>query len=203
MDNILNLIETRLFRAVDSNDFDLVRKIINQGADVNFQDGDGVTCLMHACQHDLLEMAKLLVSLGADVNIKDSLGNTALIILCLVNPNNVFNDIVSFVKFLLVSGTDINIRDNTGHTVLEIVKNTFPDNHPNKKNKIINILEKWPVIMGILGLQQSGAYNSMDLRNIEDLFQYMGISEGGKKKSKKNNKKSKKNKRKSSKRKRK
>jgi hypothetical protein len=199
MDNELN---SRLLQAVDSNNSELVKQLIRQGANVNFQYDHGVTCLMHACQHDLLQMAKLLVSLGADVNIQDSLGNTALILLCLVNPDNVFNDIVPFVKFLLVSGADINIRDNTGHTVLEIVKNTFPDNHPIKKNKIINILEKWPVIMGILGLQQSGAYNSMDLSNIEDLFQYMGISEGGKKrKSKKRNKKSKKRKRKSSKRK--
>ena len=184
-----------LLAAITNGDSKLVKQIITNGTDVNIQDHNGDTALMYTCQYDLLKMAEVLVSLGADVNIQDNNGNTALMVLCLVNPNNVFNDIVSFVKFLLVSGADINIRDNTGHTVLEIVKNTFPDNHPIKKNKIINILEKWPVIMGILGLQQSGAYNSMDLRNIEDLFQYMGISEGGKKrKSKKNKKKSKKRK---------
>ena len=187
MNNRLTPIKVELFKAVDRNDSNMVRKCINQGADVNFQYDNGVTCLMHACQHDLLEIAQLLVTLGADVNIKDSLGNTALMILCLVGNN--FIDLIKFVIFLLISGADINIRDNSGHTVLYIVKHFFPDEKPIRKQKIINILEKWPATMGIIGLQQSGLYNSMDLSNIEDLIEFMGETEGGKKRKTKKNKK--------------
>ena len=212
MNNRLTPIKVELFKAVDRNDSNMVRKCINQGADVNFQYDNGVTCLMHACQHDLLEIAQLLVTLGADVNIKDNNGNTALMILCLFNKDyegegdnedddeDKGDDIVEFVQFLLEKGADINIRDKDGDTVLYIVKLYFPDENPNK-DKIINILEKWPTTMGILALTANGAGSGIE---DSDLFQFMGKPKGGKKrKSKKNNKKSKKNKKKTKKNKRK
>jgi hypothetical protein len=189
-----------LLEAVDTGNLEMVKLLVEKGADVNYKniikdeegDVDGETALINACLEDNvkkgLEMAKLLVSLGADVNIQDNYGQTALMYLCEMNLYDGGYAVVEFVKFLLYSGADINIRDSDGHTVLYIVKVYFPDENPNKK-KIIDILEKWPTTMGILA--DIGIQNT-------DLSEFMGKPKGGKKrKTKKNNRKTKKNKRKS------
>lgn len=192
-----------LLAAAYSNDFEECERLVEEeGANVNFQDHDGQTALMYACSEILLRTAKTLVSLGADVNIQDNNGNTALIQVCLFHPNS--KNLINFVKFLLKSGANANIKGHNNDSVLDIVKKFFTNDNPNKE-KIIDILEKWPTTMGILALNENGT-------GIEDsdLFQYMGQPifdangeiigyKGGKnklrrRKSRKNKRKSRKNK---------
>ena len=57
---------------------EVVKVLIDRGADVNAKDEKGETTLMYAARSGNLEVVKFLVDKGADVNAKDSNGATAL-----------------------------------------------------------------------------------------------------------------------------
>jgi len=65
----------KLFNAVRNNDFRLVRKLIDNGVDVNARNIYGSTPLHHA---KYVKMAQLLLDNGADVRAKDAYGYTPL-----------------------------------------------------------------------------------------------------------------------------
>ena len=69
-----------LFQAVKNFDYDEVKKLIEEGADVNARDNRGFTVLIWASAWRQTEIVKLLIEAGADVNAKaDMNGQTALI----------------------------------------------------------------------------------------------------------------------------
>ena len=55
---------------------EIVKLLINKGAEVNVQDNRGVTPLMHALDLSNLEVIKYLITAGADTNIQDNEGYT-------------------------------------------------------------------------------------------------------------------------------
>uniref|UniRef100_A0A668A7T3 Uncharacterized protein n=1 Tax=Myripristis murdjan TaxID=586833 RepID=A0A668A7T3_9TELE len=55
-----------------------VELLLQRGARVNCQDGDGRTALSYACEKGCLDTVKILVRNNADPEIVDSWGNTAL-----------------------------------------------------------------------------------------------------------------------------
>ena len=57
---------------------ELVRWLLNHGADPNVRDEDGETSLHAALRFGMLEMARLLVEHGASVKVKDGKGRTPL-----------------------------------------------------------------------------------------------------------------------------
>lgn len=57
---------------------DMVRLLIQRGANVNQQDAEGKTALMHALGYSDLGVITALIEAGADLNIRDRDGNTAL-----------------------------------------------------------------------------------------------------------------------------
>ncbi|WP_353281483.1 ankyrin repeat domain-containing protein [Wolbachia endosymbiont (group B) of Horisme vitalbata] len=68
-----------LHYAVARDNFKLISLLIENGANVDVQDGrHGRTALHWAAYHDKFEIVKLLVNKGADWNIKDRDGKTAL-----------------------------------------------------------------------------------------------------------------------------
>ena len=64
----------QLFDAVEERDLEEVKRLLEQGADANAENG-GYTALMMASSE---EMASLLLSHGADVDVKTTRGVTAL-----------------------------------------------------------------------------------------------------------------------------
>ncbi|CAE7388398.1 unnamed protein product, partial [Symbiodinium necroappetens] len=50
---------------------ELVKVLLRHGADVNFKDIHGQTCLFYAVNAGFTEMTKLLVEMKADILIKD------------------------------------------------------------------------------------------------------------------------------------
>lgn len=99
-----------LSEAVKENNLEIVRLLIELGAEVNDQDRilyDNETPLAIAASKGNLEMVKLLVDAGAIVNIplKDPEYWTPL--MCAVSSDN-----FDVVKFLIEAGADVNeIRD--------------------------------------------------------------------------------------------
>lgn len=57
---------------------DIVRMLINAGADVNAKNGNEETALIKAAGKKYPDIVKLLINAGADVNVTDNLGKTAL-----------------------------------------------------------------------------------------------------------------------------
>uniref|UniRef100_A0A3Q2E730 Uncharacterized protein n=1 Tax=Cyprinodon variegatus TaxID=28743 RepID=A0A3Q2E730_CYPVA len=55
-----------------------IELLLQKGASVNYQDGNGRTALSHACEIGYLDAVKILVQNGADPEIQDSWGNTPL-----------------------------------------------------------------------------------------------------------------------------
>lgn len=68
----------RIINAVFRNHLDELRSAISEGLDVNEQDNDGRTALIHAAIDNRVDAASILIDANAKINIQDKLGNTAL-----------------------------------------------------------------------------------------------------------------------------
>ena len=62
--------EMSLIDATESNNKEEVKRLLQSGADINQEDGDGWTALIVAAMNGNIEIAELLVRSNADVNVK-------------------------------------------------------------------------------------------------------------------------------------
>lgn len=120
----------KLLEAVENNDQDSVKSLLNQGLGVNIQDPFGNTALMNAVslvgfkEEVWLPMIEMLLAAGADVTLQNKVGKTALIMACQYSvpayyDSNKYKIKTSLiVKKLLESGADPNIHDRCGYTPL-------------------------------------------------------------------------------------
>jgi ankyrin repeat protein len=90
---------------------EIIRLLLNKGADVNIQDNSGKTALMIAVKNKNMEIIKLLLKKHADIKAKDNKGRTVLIIAS-------DKDNEEIVELLLDKGADVNIQDDSGRTAL-------------------------------------------------------------------------------------
>ena len=107
-----------LSEAVKENNLEIVRLLIELGAEINDEDRilyDDETPLAIAASKGNLEMVKLLVDAGAIVNIplKDPEYWTPL--MCAVSSENLY-----VVKFLIEAGADVNEIRDAGNFALAI-----------------------------------------------------------------------------------
>lgn len=99
---------TPLMNAVIYNHFDIVRNLLNNGADPNHQNQMDQFPLLLALWQDNMEMFDLLLSKGAKINMVSE-GKTLLHFAMIdAKPD--------FVKRLLALGADPNAKDNEGKT---------------------------------------------------------------------------------------
>ena len=138
----------KIIEECDNEDIDakvnVVKDLIEQGADVNAKDKDGMTALIVASRNGHREVVEMLISNGADVNAKDNSDWTALMRAsikgqskiaelliangALVNSKGVdgctaliaaaFDGCNEIVKLLLENGADVNARDSDDRTAL-------------------------------------------------------------------------------------
>jgi uncharacterized protein len=113
---------TVLRRAVQTNHVEVVRVLLEAGADVEKPDDeDGLTPLMEAANFNHPDVARVLLEHGADVNARSGNGATALMYgvsgLCgdfeTPSPEDV-------VAVLLEKGADVNVKDQAGKSALRI-----------------------------------------------------------------------------------
>ncbi len=79
--------------AIAKGDFEMVKKLIEMGSDVNAYSHEK-TPLMYAARYNHLEIAKLLIANGAKIKVRDPRGRTALQYAELSNAN----EVVSLLK---------------------------------------------------------------------------------------------------------
>jgi ankyrin repeat protein len=93
---------TVLMRTAETGDLDAVRKVIDEGADVNSKSESGVTALMTASGMGHAGVTRLLIEKGAD-------NYTALMSAALTGKREI-------IEILLDAGADTNVKDLSGKT---------------------------------------------------------------------------------------
>ena len=78
-----------------------IKRLLDQGAQVNAKDKDEVTPLMLASENGRLDIVQTLLDKGADVNVKDSYGMSALMLASQQAGN------LGVVQALLAKGADV------------------------------------------------------------------------------------------------
>lgn len=96
--------------AVHGGHADAARLLIDAGADLNGDAGDGPP-ILHAARRGHAKVVQLLVDRGADLNVRDALGDTPL---CKIADTRHAN----MVDILLRAGADPNERDGGGYPPL-------------------------------------------------------------------------------------
>lgn len=91
---------------------ELVKFLLESGADLNMVDDDGWTPLHYASRHGNFEIIELLLDLGADINIKNEKGYTAL-------HYAIINEDIEIVDLLLKRGTIVP-DDEYGQTFYDL-----------------------------------------------------------------------------------
>lgn len=107
-------LENRLLDAAGKGDTNVVKAMLERGADVNAKDNEGETALRLAVTSGKTDVVKLLIEKGADVNAisEDVLfGGTALMLAAVFGNMNM-------VQTLLDNGADVNAEDKNGITAL-------------------------------------------------------------------------------------
>lgn len=67
-----------LITAVNNDNYDIAKKLIENKAKVNWKDGFNTDALMYACSKGNIKIVNLLLENGADINSKDNQGNSVL-----------------------------------------------------------------------------------------------------------------------------
>lgn len=112
-------------------DVDIVKSLVENGAEINIKDGKGRTALHYAAKWSKPEIIKYLVSKGADINEKTISSATPL--MYATSQGN-----FDTVKTIIDLGAEINVQDNKGNTALHWA--AAGQQPPEEKKRIIQLL---------------------------------------------------------------
>jgi ankyrin repeat protein len=131
-----------LGKAIFEENQEAVKRILDDGADINLRVENGFTPLMQACEMENIEIVKYLLGRGAKINEPGFEGNTALHIAVDISIDGTIQGVgepgdepVGIIEFLLSQGADISIKNVHGKTALDWAVEY------NSKN-VISVLEK-------------------------------------------------------------
>eukprot|EP00833_Pecoramyces_ruminatium_P018269 jgi/Orpsp1_1/1192301/evm.model.d7180000092096.1 len=93
------------------NNENMIKFLIEHGADVNEENHNGETALFIACLSGNEDLVKYLVEHGANINKKNKYGKTPLSRACFSENKNI-------IKYLIKHGADINKKNCLGKTPL-------------------------------------------------------------------------------------
>ncbi len=137
--------ETALFSAAENNNTEIVKLLVQAGANPNLgrelrgrtvmgHVSDQLSPLMLTCKHGNLEMAELLVKAGAEINAKDSAGWPPLFYAARSNSPKI-------IRMLVAAGADITVKDEFGITDFSSLKTFTKFLFPQPKNAYDHALE--------------------------------------------------------------
>ena len=102
--------------AIEKNNLEFARLVIEHGASVNASYSDGVTALMKASCKNQVDMARLLISRGADVNATLALnGMTPLMFAT-------SSDRLEVTKLLLKHGANKSVAAHSGNRAVDMTE---------------------------------------------------------------------------------
>lgn len=100
-----------LFAAVNQKDAATVKALVDRGADLNVQDGEGRTPAMVATYNNDIATAKVLIDAGADVNIRDNMLNNPFLYAGAENQ-------MEILRMTIKAGADPTLLNRYGGTAL-------------------------------------------------------------------------------------
>jgi len=125
---------TPLHRASFQGDPEVVRCLVDHGADINARDTDNWTPLYMACRCRRFETAQALLELGADPNICTTDRHTPLHWACEIG-------VTDYVRILLQHGADPRAKDRSGTTPFDDVFVLDRDNPA--KEEILDLFRQY------------------------------------------------------------
>ena len=133
-------IQDQLNEAIGDEKIDLVRSILEDGADPNGLSRHTETPLMAAAECESEEILEFLLSCGAEINMSGHEGNTPLHIAVDISIDGTIqsggapgDEPVNVIKVLLNNGADLNAKNNKGETPLDWARDY-------KSKKVIEVL---------------------------------------------------------------
>jgi ankyrin repeat protein len=105
--------ESMLFNAIEADDLNAVKELLEKGVEVSARDDRGQTPLMFAAwMSNTPEIVQLLLDKGAEIEARDEGGETPL---SFATRNSSTPEIVTL---LLENGAEVNVKSNLGSTPL-------------------------------------------------------------------------------------
>jgi len=113
--------EAPLHLACQNGDIDMIRLLIDLGADIDMRDGTNRTALHLVCKYGYTDCMAELIALGADVMTRDQVGTTPLHLACEYGR-------AATAAELIRTGADIGARIGTDSTTyrLTFINNSEP-----------------------------------------------------------------------------
>ncbi|XP_047489887.1 ankyrin-3-like isoform X2 [Penaeus chinensis] len=103
-------------KAITCNNIDIVKELLDAGADVNREDHHSGLPLHVATDQGLKDITELLLENKADINMCDTSGRNALHVLMFSQSHD--DEIQPMLTLLLQKGIDVNVQMNDGTTPL-------------------------------------------------------------------------------------
>jgi len=135
--------ETPLMHATRNNNIDIVKVLLQAGAQVNMQNRDGDTAL-----HDLdpltkPEIVKLIIDAGANVNLQNRIGQTPILSLLYYlqeEPENFNDDTYQIIQLLLKGNAqygpaNLKLQVDNGYTIDDYLNIDLEDDEITQKVK--------------------------------------------------------------------
>ncbi len=104
---------TALIAACCQENLDIIKILIEAGAEVNIQAGECGTALRAASVFDNLDIVKILIKAGAEVDLQSEEYSTALHASCYYNRN------LDIVKILIEAGAEVDMQSGEDGTALQ------------------------------------------------------------------------------------
>ena len=123
----------RLMTAARSGAAKVLEEILSTDkTHVNWQDGKGWSCLMHACKQGHSKACKVLLKYGADPNMKNNGGNSSLMVAATRGSTDVIKQLLS--AGVEVQSTALLIAEERGHArVVKLLESALKEQNQDTR----------------------------------------------------------------------
>jgi len=119
MKNKIILTKNDIFKLINNNDINLIKRYLKTNNDLDFKNQYGLTPLIYAVTLNKIKIIKLFIDNNVNLEFKDDSGNTALI-------HAAANNQIDILNILIDKNSNIDAQNNFNHTAL--IKAAYWDN---------------------------------------------------------------------------